>query len=220
MKQYKLLRDLPTFKAGDEFFISEEGNLIAGTPENPETIIVNDYDNTSDYYGECEMDLVAYSKETLERFPNVLTDWFEEIESFEIPDEFEMGFWTIMYGEDGFYTWHLPSDEFEEDYEEMLKQHIEVGWAFATAQEAEKHLEWMKARAVLIQDMKGFNPDQVNDYQIKYYVYYDSREQELHYSDQKRYKEAEISFETRESAKNSIKIHEKEWKIYLGVENE
>ena len=35
-KRYKLLKDLPTFKAGDEFFISKDGNLIAGTPKKTE----------------------------------------------------------------------------------------------------------------------------------------------------------------------------------------
>lgn len=37
MKCYKLLKDLPTFKAGEKFFISESGNLIAGTPSDPKT---------------------------------------------------------------------------------------------------------------------------------------------------------------------------------------
>jgi len=40
MKRYTLLRNLPTFKAGEEFFISESGNLIAGTPDNPKQITV------------------------------------------------------------------------------------------------------------------------------------------------------------------------------------
>ena len=44
MKQYKLLKDLPTFKAGDEFFISEKGNLIVGTPEKPKKVLVGDGD--------------------------------------------------------------------------------------------------------------------------------------------------------------------------------
>ena len=42
MKRYKLLKDLPTFKAGDEFFISQSGNLIAGTPENPKIVRVGE----------------------------------------------------------------------------------------------------------------------------------------------------------------------------------
>lgn len=37
MKQYRLLKDLPTFKAGQLAYISKTGNLIAGTPENQKT---------------------------------------------------------------------------------------------------------------------------------------------------------------------------------------
>lgn len=36
MKQYRLLKDLPTFKAGQLAYISKTGNLIAGTPDKPE----------------------------------------------------------------------------------------------------------------------------------------------------------------------------------------
>lgn len=69
MKRYKLKYDLPTFNAGDLFFLSESGNLIAGTPEKPVTIDI----------GPMEVDLVAYSRQTLEKFPNILHTWFEEI---------------------------------------------------------------------------------------------------------------------------------------------
>lgn len=134
MKRYKLLKDLPTFKAGEEFFVDEGGNLIVGTPEKPKKIFVGGSDFNIPY----EVDLVVYGRETLKKFPNILTDWFEEIK-FEIPDEFEMGFWHINYNiEDGFFIGYLASDEFEEDYEKILKHHMEVGLAFETEEEAEQ----------------------------------------------------------------------------------
>lgn len=80
MKCYKLLKDLPTFKAGEEFFISDSGNLIAGTPSNPKQITVE-----TRYGLPMKIDLMAYAKETLEEFPNILKDWFEEIEE---PEEY------------------------------------------------------------------------------------------------------------------------------------
>ncbi len=59
-KRYKLKKDLPTFKAGDVFEISLAGNLVTR--------------------GECISDcVVAYAAQTLEKFPNILADWFEEI---------------------------------------------------------------------------------------------------------------------------------------------
>ena len=65
-KRYKLKRDLPTFKAGDIFYLSSMGNLF----------------HESD-------DVVAYSWSTIDKFPNILTDWFEEIKPAEplIKDE-------------------------------------------------------------------------------------------------------------------------------------
>lgn len=67
MKQYKLLKDLPTFKAGQLAYISKTGNLIAGTPENQET---------TDY----GLIIMIYHETTLKKFPNILTEWFEEME--------------------------------------------------------------------------------------------------------------------------------------------
>ena len=62
VKRYILKKDLPTFAAGDVFEIKEDGCLYS-----------------------CDMgkdglrDVMAYARRTLERFPNVLEDWFEEI---------------------------------------------------------------------------------------------------------------------------------------------
>ena len=66
MKKYKLVKDLPTFKAGDIFYLSGMGNL----------------------FHESE-GVVAYSWSTIDKFPNILTDWFEEIKPVEplIKDE-------------------------------------------------------------------------------------------------------------------------------------
>ena len=60
MKRYELKRDLPTFKAGEIFYLSDIGNLI----------------HESD-------GVVAYSWSTIDKFPNILTDWFEEIKPAE-----------------------------------------------------------------------------------------------------------------------------------------
>ena len=69
LKQYKLKRELPTFKAGSEFIVCC-GNLIEV--------------KTDGTLGVC-----AYSASTLKKFPNILTDWFEEIKPAEplIKDE-------------------------------------------------------------------------------------------------------------------------------------
>ena len=55
MKYYRLKKDLPTFKQGELFYTDDEGSLI----------------RTDD-------DLMAYYYKTIEKFPNILVDWFEE----------------------------------------------------------------------------------------------------------------------------------------------
>lgn len=57
MKYYKLKKDLPTFKKGELFFISDYGNLISCKDKN----------------------VIAYTDTTLTKFPNILRDWFEEV---------------------------------------------------------------------------------------------------------------------------------------------
>lgn len=56
MKRHKLKRDLPTFNAGDEFCLN----------------------NNNDLYLK-DSNIIAYNHYTLEKFPNILKDWFEEI---------------------------------------------------------------------------------------------------------------------------------------------
>lgn len=56
MKYYKLVRDLPTFKKGELFYADDQGSLIR-----------------------IEGDLMAYYYKTIEKFPNILGDWFVEV---------------------------------------------------------------------------------------------------------------------------------------------
>lgn len=57
MRKFILQKDLPTFKAGDVFYLSNFGSLATE-------------DGT----------VVAYHKTTLEKFPNILSDeWFKEV---------------------------------------------------------------------------------------------------------------------------------------------
>lgn len=72
MSRYILKRELPTYNVGDEFFTDDIGSLwldqsIDGEP------------NTS-------RDM-AYHFSIIEKFPNILTDWFEEIKEPLIKDQ-------------------------------------------------------------------------------------------------------------------------------------
>lgn len=88
MKRYKLLKDLPTFKAGQLAYVSSLGNLMAGTPEEPET-------------ADTGLNLMMYHRGTLEKFPNILTEWFEEIKepvnSIHWKPNFGEEYWYVNY---------------------------------------------------------------------------------------------------------------------------
>lgn len=65
MKQYKLKKDLPTFKAGELFHTDESGNLWRDKVQKG---------------NHWQDEVMAYHHKTIERFPDILTEWFEEYE--------------------------------------------------------------------------------------------------------------------------------------------
>lgn len=131
MKRYKLLKDLPTFKAGEKFFISDSGNLIAGTPSNPKQITVE-----TRYGLSMKIDLMAYAQETLEEFPNILTDWFEEVEEAKT-------FFLIC---DVYYTALEDNTKSREDWQ--IKNLKSIGNYFETKEDTEKCIAYLKAKVV------------------------------------------------------------------------
>lgn len=64
--QYVLKKDLPTYKAGTPCHISAEGNLV-----------------------DTQNGIVLYRKSTLQKFPNILTEWFEPIWVKVVPKDKE-----------------------------------------------------------------------------------------------------------------------------------
>lgn len=65
MKRYRLKYELPTFKQGELFHTDENGNL---------------WRNKGQQGNHWQDEVMAYHHKTIERFPNILTDWFEEFE--------------------------------------------------------------------------------------------------------------------------------------------
>lgn len=101
---------------------------------------------------------------------------------------------------------------------------LDIGNCFQTKEQAEKALEWLKAFKVLRDDTKGFKPDWRNKEQPKWQVYLDMfcddgrKLGELLWEDERYYHDSTIYFATEADANESIKNHEKEWRIFLGVE--
>lgn len=187
MKRYKLIKDLPTFKAGDEFCLNSIGDLVL-------------YDKW----------IVAYTKLTLDKFPNILTDWFEEITVGYERWRAERGeeYWHIdglgkvSYGYEGEKSGDIHSDFAHFDYA--------TGNYFKTKEEAEAYQEYLLAKQKLIDSAKGYKPvlDGHN-----HYLEYCNGAFTKHFSvyETTTYTPGVIYFKYQEDAEESFKKYRDEW---------
>lgn len=210
-KIYRLLKDLPTFKAGEKFFISDSGNLIAGTPSNPKQITVE-----TRYGLPMKIDLMAYASETLEEFPNILKDWFEEVKESELPKEFFCIDIDKVICYD--YSFFQSSKNTKQEYVRFIKKYKSIGNYFETREEAEKYIEYLKAKVIIKQDTKGFKPDWENNSERKYLGFWDFDEDRPDWMPRNSFKEATIYFKSHEDIEESLEKHPEEWKVYLTYE--
>lgn len=196
MKRYKLLKDLPTFKAGDLFYISEYGALVhnGGDPDG--------------------YNVMAYAQSTLEKFPNILTEWFEEI-----PNPTDSIHWKPKIGQRYFYIddGYVFSDVWIDS--RVDNRRYMAGAIYCAEADAKKALERQIAITTLMRD-SNFEPDWSNNDQNKWTVYYNHNDKELLVEATAflQYPSA-IYFGTYDNVKKSIVNHRREWLIYLGVED-
>lgn len=201
MRRYVLKKDLPTFKAGQLAYISKTGNLIAGTPENQKTT-------------ETGLIIMIYHETTLKKFPNILTEWFEEIQ--EPTDSIH---WKPKIGDRCFILENAnirPTN-----YTGMLRDYNAwcTGRVFRTEEECEKARDRELAE-VRLRRTSTFKPDFKND-RGGYVVFYNPEEEKLETHNVYCYDYGEIvRYETVEEAEKSIKENERDWKIYFGIKEE
>ena len=190
MKRYELKKDLPTFKAGEIFYLSDMGNLLRESDS-----------------------VLAYSWSTIGKFPNILTDWFEEIKKPTRwkPEKFKKYYYV---GDDGF----VDDDNWANGYA-IDNGRFEIGNCFQTKEEAERVVEYLKALAVVRGDattefIKGKN---------NYYVSYNTAHNCLDVSDNAYLIKNGIFglpyFATKEDAERSIEQHKNEWLTIFGVKD-
>ena len=191
MKRYKLKRDLPTFKAGETFHLSGMGNLI----------------HESD-------GVVAYSWSTIGKFPNILTDWFEEIK--------EPTRWKPEMSHDYYYVsgdGHVYDNSWD-DSRFVDNGRFEIGNCFQTKEEAERVIEYLKALAVVRGDaISKFTKDRNN-----FCVFYDTTNNYLtvgvEFCDMGNGVFGLPYFSTTKDAQRSIDQHKNEWLTIFGVKEE
>ncbi len=193
MKRYKLLKDLPTFKAGDMFYMSEYGDLIY------------DGDNVG---------IKACTWQILERFPDILTDWFEEIQE-EPTDSIH---WNPMIGEKCFIL--VNANIIPTLFTGKLRDYNawRTGRVFRTEEECEKARDRELAE-VRLRRTSTFEPDFTlgrGGYSIFYdHIFCGLRVHSLSAIDNGEI----VRYETKEEAEKSIEENEQDWLTYFNVED-
>ena len=190
MKRYKLKRDLPTFKAGEIFYLSDAGNLLRESDNVP-----------------------AYSWSTIDKFPNILTDWFEEVKESTRWKPEMCHVYYLLYDNGTVYN-NLWDDD------SVDNGRFEIGNCFQTEEEAEKVAEYLKALAVV----RGDATSKFIKGQDNFYVSYNAAYNCLDVSDNAYLIKNGIFglpyFATREDAQRSIELHKNEWLTIFGAKEE
>lgn len=190
MKRYKLVKNLPTFNAGDVFYLNEAGSLI------------HESDN-----------VVAYSWITIDKFPNILTDWFEEIKEPTRwkPEDKETYYYVGNTGDVYSSNWN---------YFTIDQGRFDIGNCFKTEEEAERAVEYLKALAVV----RGDATSEFVKYNDNWFIGYDPEHKSIDaFCNPYTARNGIFGlpyFATEEDAKRSIEQHRHEWLTIFGIEDE
>lgn len=194
MKQYKLLKDLPTIEAGRIF--EETKGSLGGT-------LLYATGFCSDF---------TIDKDGIKNFD----EWFEEVEEEELPKEF---FYVLI---NKIATVNYLTFSFDKDDKKKYIKHMEecksVGNYFDTKEEAEKYLEYLKAKEVIKKDTKGFNPNWEDKDEDRFMGCWDFKQKRARFDYGDAFKTPEIYFKSREDISESFEKHPEEWKTYLTYE--
>lgn len=147
-----------------------------------------------------EPNLPRFNKKDVRMFPL----WFEEVNK----KKFGIGTVSAKVVE--------VAEEFYTD--SGIDNLNKLGAWFDTREEAEKYLEYRKAKTIIKQDTNGFKPDWSNKKQYKYYGYWDLREHKPIWNVSNIAKTVNVYFESRNLLEESFKKHPEEWKTYLTYE--
>ena len=189
--KYKLKKDTPAFKAGTECYIEEAGNMVP-----------------------CRgISYTIVHKDQLEKNPNILTDWFEEIkESTRWKPKIDQEYYCL-----GGNSSVIPDDWCDLDID---RNRFETGNCFQTEEEAERVVEYLKAIATV----RGDATSKFVKGERNWYVYYDTNLNSINSSLSCTMLDNGIFglpyFATIEDAQRSIEQHRNEWLTIFGVKEE
>lgn len=186
MKKYKLVKDLPTFSLGDEFILKEGIGLQH---------VIDEYTDGA----------IVYTEATIEKFPSILADWFEEIEEQTRwkPEKFQKYYRVGSDGEVYDDVWANGSI--------IDNGRFEIGNCFKTKEEAERVVEYLKALAVV----RGDATTKFVKGKGNWFVYYEADNNRLIVNSLYYQNSNGVFglpyFATKEDALRSIEQHKSEW---------
>lgn len=200
MKKYKLLKDMPTVKAGAIFHrktnetmqvdmlnrVDDQGILL---PPSLDVSNISDFD-----------------------------EWFEEIKQLTINDidwNFDPKPGDVCYfiGDTGTVSCYTHDEIYRKD-------DLALGIRFKTAEEAKAYRKWLKAVAELRRS-SNFKPDWDDNDQLKYYVNYLENYEELSTNFSNAWNNGTlVYYKTNKDAKQSIKDHKQAWLTYFGAKED
>lgn len=189
-KKYRLLWDLPFATAGEIF--TRETDLRNGI----DYIEIYKKANPEDYEETCFGFKMNFFLDNFE-------EWFEEL-----PDLNEYFYIT----DDG------KVDFVVEENHNLSQRRMAIGNIFKTQEEAEKRIDYLKAKTILKQDTKGFKPNWADEDEYKYSAYWNINRSEPDYDTTISERGAKIFFRNQKQIEESFKKHPEEWKTYLTYE--
>lgn len=193
MKRYKLLKDLPFAKAGDILSLERSQEYgyfkLCKDRSNPRSIEL--------YEG------------IVEGFIDNFDEWFEEIKEPKI-------FFTIDIYKSKFKE--MNTDYYSGWSALEVKNIKDLGLLFKTKEEIDKFIAYLKAKAIIKQDTKGFKPNWNNEGEKKFFGSWNFQRKEAYWDYEYINKYVEIYFKTNEDIEESFEKHSEEWKTYLTYE--
>lgn len=153
-------------------------------------------------------------KDQLEKNPNILDDWFEEIK--------ESTRWKPVYAEKYYYlAGYGPVDcgTFNDDFD-TDNGRFEIGNCFKTEEEAKRVVEYLKALAVV----RGDATSEFVKYNDNWFIGYDPEHKSIDaFCNPYTARNGIFGlpyFAMKEDAQRSIELHKKEWLTIFGIEEE
>jgi hypothetical protein len=159
----------------------------------------NDKDNVYLFQGALGVKYIKIWLDYIDDF----NEWFEEIKEYYVINSV---FGEILKTNDNSHS------------DLQIRTMRDLGMLFDTWLEADKKLAYLKAKAIIKQDTKGFKPNWQNINETKYLGFWDLDEDKLDYLPRNIFKEMAIYFKSREDIEESFEKHPEEWKTYLFYE--